>query len=130
MKWYRVVKILFDDIEFCEYVPVCQLDCAATLTVCNSFPLNKITSLLIFSESAISKVQIPVTRTSRRNQNNAKARPVEPEVDMQLLETLCKENQCNVDEVCVALVLCSALDKHHIEYRCALLFFVQIAFVG
>ncbi|XP_051902931.1 retinoblastoma-associated protein [Hippocampus zosterae] len=50
-------------------------------------------------QSAISKVQIPVTRTSRRNQNNAKARPVEPEVDMQLLETLCKENQCNVDEV-------------------------------
>ncbi|XP_061818210.1 retinoblastoma-associated protein [Nerophis lumbriciformis] len=50
-------------------------------------------------QSAISKVQSPVTRTSRRNQNNAKARPPEPEVDVQLLETLCKKNECNTDEV-------------------------------
>ncbi|XP_061558132.1 retinoblastoma-associated protein isoform X1 [Phycodurus eques] len=50
-------------------------------------------------QSAISKVQSPVTRTSRRNQKNAKARLVEPEVDVLLLETLCKENECNIDEV-------------------------------
>ncbi|XP_077360489.1 retinoblastoma-associated protein isoform X2 [Festucalex cinctus] len=50
-------------------------------------------------QSAVSKVQIPVTRTSRRNQNNAKARPAEPEANMLLLETLCKENECNIDEV-------------------------------
>nr|XP_057943789.1 retinoblastoma-associated protein [Doryrhamphus excisus] len=50
-------------------------------------------------QSAISKVQSPVTRTSRRNQHNAKARPPEPEVDVRLLETLCKENDCNADEV-------------------------------
>ncbi|XP_049597664.1 retinoblastoma-associated protein [Syngnathus scovelli] len=50
-------------------------------------------------QSSISKVQIPVTRTSPRNQYNAKARATEPEVDMLLLETLCKENQCNLDEV-------------------------------
>ncbi|XP_057677210.1 retinoblastoma-associated protein [Corythoichthys intestinalis] len=50
-------------------------------------------------QSAISKFQSPVTRTSRRNQNSAKARAAEPEVDLLLLETLCKENECNVDEV-------------------------------
>ncbi|KAM9781717.1 retinoblastoma-associated protein [Syngnathus typhle] len=50
-------------------------------------------------QSSISKVQTPVTRTSRRNLNNAKARAAEPEVDVLLLETLCKENQCNLDEV-------------------------------
>uniref|UniRef100_A0A668ACL5 Retinoblastoma 1 n=1 Tax=Myripristis murdjan TaxID=586833 RepID=A0A668ACL5_9TELE len=43
--------------------------------------------------------QSPPTRTSRRNQSKAKPRPPEPEVDMQLLETLCKENDCNAEEV-------------------------------
>ncbi|XP_070773146.1 retinoblastoma-associated protein isoform X4 [Enoplosus armatus] len=47
----------------------------------------------------ISKVQSPPTRTSRRNQSKAKARPLEPEVDLQLLKTLCKENECNAEEV-------------------------------
>ncbi|XP_070773147.1 retinoblastoma-associated protein isoform X5 [Enoplosus armatus] len=50
-------------------------------------------------KSAISKVQSPPTRTSRRNQSKAKARPLEPEVDLQLLKTLCKENECNAEEV-------------------------------
>ncbi|CAG5875392.1 unnamed protein product [Menidia menidia] len=50
-------------------------------------------------KSAISKVQSPPTRTSRRNQSKAKSKPAEPEVDVQLLETLCKENECNADEV-------------------------------
>uniref|UniRef100_A0A8C4P126 Retinoblastoma-associated protein n=1 Tax=Dicentrarchus labrax TaxID=13489 RepID=A0A8C4P126_DICLA len=49
-------------------------------------------------KSAISKVQSPPTRTSRRNQSKAKSRPVEPEVDLQLLKTLCKENECNAEE--------------------------------
>ncbi|KAJ8348542.1 hypothetical protein SKAU_G00271310 [Synaphobranchus kaupii] len=39
----------------------------------------------------------PMTRTSRRNHGKAKPRP--PEVDLRLLETLCKENECSVDEV-------------------------------
>ncbi|MED6280631.1 hypothetical protein CHARACLAT_012769, partial [Characodon lateralis] len=50
-------------------------------------------------QSAISKVQTPPTRTSRRSQSKAKSRPVEPEVDAQLLETLCKDNECNIEEV-------------------------------
>ncbi|TKS83470.1 Retinoblastoma-associated protein p104 pRb [Collichthys lucidus] len=50
-------------------------------------------------KSAISKVQSPPTRTSRRNQSKVKSRPPEPEVDLQLLETLCKENECNAEEV-------------------------------
>uniref|UniRef100_A0A3Q1AYS0 Retinoblastoma 1 n=1 Tax=Amphiprion ocellaris TaxID=80972 RepID=A0A3Q1AYS0_AMPOC len=50
-------------------------------------------------KSSISKVQSPPTRTSRRNQSKAKFRPPEPEVDVQLLETLCKENECNAEEV-------------------------------
>lgn len=50
-------------------------------------------------KSAISKVQSPPTRTSRRNQSKAKSRPPEPEVDAQLLEALCKENECNAEEV-------------------------------
>ncbi|KAI4814450.1 hypothetical protein KUCAC02_003646 [Chaenocephalus aceratus] len=50
-------------------------------------------------KSALSKVQSPPTRTSRRNQNKVKTRPPEPEVDFQLLKTLCEENECNVEEV-------------------------------
>uniref|UniRef100_UPI003AAFA32C retinoblastoma-associated protein isoform X1 n=1 Tax=Centroberyx gerrardi TaxID=166262 RepID=UPI003AAFA32C len=50
-------------------------------------------------QSAISKAQSPPTRTSRRNQSKAKPRLPEPEVDVQLLETLCKENECNAEEV-------------------------------
>ncbi|KAM4545422.1 retinoblastoma-associated protein [Odontesthes bonariensis] len=50
-------------------------------------------------KSAISKVQSPPTRTSRRNQSKAKSKPAEPEVDVQLLETLCKENECSAEEV-------------------------------
>uniref|UniRef100_A0A3Q3NLE0 Retinoblastoma-associated protein n=1 Tax=Labrus bergylta TaxID=56723 RepID=A0A3Q3NLE0_9LABR len=50
-------------------------------------------------KSAISKVQSPPTRTSRRNQSKAKSRPAEPEVDLQLLKTLCDENECNTEEV-------------------------------
>lgn len=49
--------------------------------------------------SAISTVQSPPTRTSRRNQSKAKPRPPEPELDVQLLETLSKENECNTEEV-------------------------------
>jgi len=52
---------------------------------------------VFFSESAISKV--PPTRTSRRSQSKAKSKPLEPEVDLQLLKTLCNENECNVEEV-------------------------------
>ncbi|XP_062309295.1 retinoblastoma-associated protein [Osmerus eperlanus] len=48
-------------------------------------------------KSAISTAHSPPTRASRRNQNKAKPRP--PEVDVQLLETLCKENDCSVEEV-------------------------------
>ena len=54
---------------------------------------------VVLSESAISKVQSPPTRTSRRNQSKVKSRPPEPEMDVQLLETLCNENECNVEEV-------------------------------
>uniref|UniRef100_A0A8C7KZ37 Retinoblastoma 1 n=1 Tax=Oncorhynchus kisutch TaxID=8019 RepID=A0A8C7KZ37_ONCKI len=43
--------------------------------------------------------QSPPTRTSRRNQSKAKPRQAPPEVDVQLLETLCKENDCSVEEV-------------------------------
>ncbi|XP_034034545.1 retinoblastoma-associated protein [Thalassophryne amazonica] len=50
-------------------------------------------------QSAISKAQGPPTRTSRRNQSKAKLRPVEPELDVQLLETLCEENGCSAEEV-------------------------------
>ncbi|XP_060792111.1 retinoblastoma-associated protein [Neoarius graeffei] len=47
-------------------------------------------------KSAISEtIQSPPTRTSRRN----KAKPRPSEMDMQLLETLCKESDCSVDEV-------------------------------
>uniref|UniRef100_A0A3Q3SAJ1 Retinoblastoma-associated protein n=1 Tax=Mastacembelus armatus TaxID=205130 RepID=A0A3Q3SAJ1_9TELE len=46
-----------------------------------------------------SKVQSTPTRTSRRNQSKAKSRPPEPEINVQLLETLCKENECSTEEV-------------------------------
>uniref|UniRef100_A0A8C6T5R3 Retinoblastoma-associated protein n=1 Tax=Neogobius melanostomus TaxID=47308 RepID=A0A8C6T5R3_9GOBI len=49
--------------------------------------------------SAISTVQSPPIRTSRRNQSKAKPRPPEPELDVQLLETLSRANECNTEEV-------------------------------
>lgn len=53
---------------------------------------------MLIPESAVTSSTLsPPTRTSRRNQGKAKPRP--PEMDMQLLETLCKEGDCNVDEV-------------------------------
>lgn len=51
------------------------------------------------SESAISKAQSPPGRTARRSQSKAKSRPPESEVDLQLLKTLCQENDCNSEEV-------------------------------
>lgn len=50
-------------------------------------------------KSAIGKVHVTPTRISRRNQSKAKSRAPEPQLDVQLLETLCKENECNADEV-------------------------------
>uniref|UniRef100_A0A674BHL8 Retinoblastoma-associated protein n=1 Tax=Salmo trutta TaxID=8032 RepID=A0A674BHL8_SALTR len=50
-------------------------------------------------QSVISTAQSPPTRTSRRNQSKAKPRQAPPEVDVQLLESLCKENDCSVEEV-------------------------------
>uniref|UniRef100_A0A8C6LX79 Retinoblastoma-associated protein n=1 Tax=Nothobranchius furzeri TaxID=105023 RepID=A0A8C6LX79_NOTFU len=47
-------------------------------------------------QSSINKVP---TRASRRSQNKAKSRPAELELDVQLLETLCKENECSLEEV-------------------------------
>ncbi|XP_067280625.1 retinoblastoma-associated protein [Pseudorasbora parva] len=49
-------------------------------------------------KSAISSSTLsPPTRTSRRHQGKTKTRPLE--MDMQLLETLCREGDCSVDEV-------------------------------
>uniref|UniRef100_A0A674MNT5 Retinoblastoma 1 n=1 Tax=Takifugu rubripes TaxID=31033 RepID=A0A674MNT5_TAKRU len=49
-------------------------------------------------KSAISKVQSPPGRTARRSQSKAKSRLPESEVDLQLLKTLCQENDCNSEE--------------------------------
>uniref|UniRef100_A0A9J7ZU33 Retinoblastoma-associated protein n=1 Tax=Cyprinus carpio carpio TaxID=630221 RepID=A0A9J7ZU33_CYPCA len=54
-------------------------------------------SLLQSPYTVSSSTLSPPTRTSRRNQGKAKPRP--PEMDVQLLETLCKESDCSVDEV-------------------------------
>uniref|UniRef100_A0A6Q2Y5X4 Retinoblastoma 1 n=1 Tax=Esox lucius TaxID=8010 RepID=A0A6Q2Y5X4_ESOLU len=48
---------------------------------------------------ALTSPQSPPTRTSRRNQSKAKPCQPPPEVDVQLLETLCKENDCSLEEV-------------------------------
>uniref|UniRef100_A0A9J8ABK5 Retinoblastoma 1 n=1 Tax=Cyprinus carpio carpio TaxID=630221 RepID=A0A9J8ABK5_CYPCA len=50
-----------------------------------------------YKAAVSSSTLSPPTRTSRRNQGKAKPRP--PEMDVQLLETLCKESDCSVDEV-------------------------------
>uniref|UniRef100_A0A8D0AWZ3 Retinoblastoma 1 n=1 Tax=Sander lucioperca TaxID=283035 RepID=A0A8D0AWZ3_SANLU len=65
-------------------------------------------------KSAISKVQSPPTRTSRRNQSKAKFRPPEPEVDLQLLKTLCEENECNAEE---ANDLNQQYEEHYLKSR-------------
>lgn len=79
---------------------ICQLSLNVTGGFIVSVPHMFCNLLNIFlPENAISKVQSPPTRTSRRNQSKARSRPPEPEVDVQLLETLCKENDCNAEEV-------------------------------
>lgn len=55
-------------------------------------------SHILIPESAVSSSTLsPPTRASRRNQGKTKPRPLE--MDMQLLETLCMEGDCSVDEV-------------------------------
>ncbi|TNN88688.1 Retinoblastoma-associated protein [Liparis tanakae] len=65
-------------------------------------------------KSAISKVQSPPTRTSRRSQSKAKSKPLEPEVDLQLLKTLCNENECNAEE---AKDLNQQYEEHYLKSR-------------
>lgn len=67
----------------------------------NSYMSRRLTEqmFLYHSESAIVKVQSPPARAVRRSQSKAKSRPPEPEVDLQLLKTLCQENDCNSEEV-------------------------------
>ncbi|RXN27041.1 retinoblastoma-associated -like protein [Labeo rohita] len=50
-----------------------------------------------YKSAVNSSTLSPPTRSSRRNQGKANPRP--PEMDVQLLETLCKESDCSVDEV-------------------------------
>ncbi|KAK6322303.1 hypothetical protein J4Q44_G00070950 [Coregonus suidteri] len=50
-------------------------------------------------KSAISTAESTPTQTSRRNPTKAKPYQAPPEVDVQLLETVCKENNCSVEEV-------------------------------
>uniref|UniRef100_A0A4W4E9A9 Retinoblastoma 1 n=1 Tax=Electrophorus electricus TaxID=8005 RepID=A0A4W4E9A9_ELEEL len=66
------------------------------------------------SAISVSTQGLP-TRTSRRN----KAKLQLPEVDMQLLETLCKESDCSVDEVrkCQHVVVDTLSIKYEEIYR-------------
>uniref|UniRef100_A0A4W4E9W9 Retinoblastoma 1 n=1 Tax=Electrophorus electricus TaxID=8005 RepID=A0A4W4E9W9_ELEEL len=88
------------------------------LCVLEYFVIHKLVclSVPVISESAISvSTQGLPTRTSRRN----KAKLQLPEVDMQLLETLCKESDCSVDEVrkCQHVVVDTLSIKYEEIYR-------------
>ncbi|XP_030637557.1 retinoblastoma-associated protein [Chanos chanos] len=69
------------------------------LCVLEFFTKRCVSSLLQpqYKSSVSATTQSPPVRTSRRNHGKAKPRP--PEMDMQLIEVLCKENDCSVDEV-------------------------------
>lgn len=69
------------------------------ISIAHVMKADKWLVFLYCSESAVSKVQSPPARTARRSQSKAKSRPLEPEVDLQLLKTLCQENDCNSEEV-------------------------------
>ena len=87
----------FSDLFTVSYmIDVCSCHRIFILHVTKAF---KWLVFLYCSESAISKVQSPPARTARRSQSRAKSRPPEPEVDLQLLKTLCQENDCNSEEV-------------------------------
>ncbi|MGH0175235.1 UNVERIFIED_CONTAM: hypothetical protein FKN15_069887 [Acipenser sinensis] len=53
-------------------------------------------------KAAVNGLNQPTqTRTSRRNQGrNARPAPKPAETDLRVMEALCKENECNVDENC------------------------------
>ncbi|KAL0994307.1 hypothetical protein UPYG_G00120480 [Umbra pygmaea] len=80
-----------DDLVISFHLMVCVLE----------FFISRCPSSLLqpLYRSSISTTQSPPTRTSRRNQS--KAKPCQPpgEVDVQLLETLCRENECSLEEV-------------------------------
>uniref|UniRef100_A0A671RR83 Retinoblastoma-associated protein-like n=1 Tax=Sinocyclocheilus anshuiensis TaxID=1608454 RepID=A0A671RR83_9TELE len=109
-----VNSCLISSWPHCHFLFLCHLSCTGTflqmeddlviafqllLCVLEFFTKRFTPSLLqspyksAFSSSTLS----PPTRTSRRNQGKAKTRP--PEMDVQLLETLCKESDCSVDEL-------------------------------
>uniref|UniRef100_A0A671T672 Retinoblastoma-associated protein n=1 Tax=Sinocyclocheilus anshuiensis TaxID=1608454 RepID=A0A671T672_9TELE len=98
----------------CHFLFLCHLSCTGTflqmeddlviafqllLCVLEYFTKRFTPSLLQspYKSAVSSSTLSPPTRTSRRNQGKAKPRP--PEMDVQLLETLCKESDCSVDEV-------------------------------
>uniref|UniRef100_A0A671RPM7 Retinoblastoma-associated protein n=1 Tax=Sinocyclocheilus anshuiensis TaxID=1608454 RepID=A0A671RPM7_9TELE len=95
----------------CHFLFLCHLSCTGTflqmeddlviafqLLLCVlEFFTKRFTPSLLQSPYSDSSTLSPPTRTSRRNQGKAKTRP--PEMDVQLLETLCKESDCSVDEV-------------------------------
>uniref|UniRef100_A0A671RPX3 Retinoblastoma-associated protein-like n=1 Tax=Sinocyclocheilus anshuiensis TaxID=1608454 RepID=A0A671RPX3_9TELE len=109
-----VISLRLSSWPHCHFLFLCHLSCTGTflqmeddlviafqllLCVLEFFTKRFTPSLLqspyksAFSSSTLS----PPTRTSRRNQGKAKTRP--PEMDVQLLETLCKESDCSVDEL-------------------------------
>uniref|UniRef100_A0A671RPW1 Retinoblastoma-associated protein-like n=1 Tax=Sinocyclocheilus anshuiensis TaxID=1608454 RepID=A0A671RPW1_9TELE len=110
----KVFTLIVSSWPHCHFLFLCHLSCTGTflqmeddlviafqllLCVLEFFTKRFTPSLLqspyksAFSSSTLS----PPTRTSRRNQGKAKTRP--PEMDVQLLETLCKESDCSVDEL-------------------------------
>ncbi|XP_061103855.1 retinoblastoma-associated protein isoform X1 [Conger conger] len=54
-------------------------------------------SMLLQPYKKATNMGQPMTRTSRRN--HSKAKPCSPEVNLHLLQTLCEENECSMDEV-------------------------------
>uniref|UniRef100_A0A672S9M8 Retinoblastoma-associated protein-like n=1 Tax=Sinocyclocheilus grahami TaxID=75366 RepID=A0A672S9M8_SINGR len=112
--WVICVMDRVSSWPHCHFLFLCHLSCTGTflqmeddlviafqLLLCVlEFFAKRFTPSLLQSpyKSAVSSSTLsPPTRTSRRNQGKAKTRP--PEMDVQLLETLCKESDCSVDEV-------------------------------
>lgn len=72
--------------------------------------------LPVFPESAVTAVTVNgSTRTPRRGQNRSTRTSKQVDTDTKVIEILCKEHDCNLDEVRSVLMCVRSSAKPHLE---------------
>ncbi|XP_056650838.1 retinoblastoma-associated protein isoform X4 [Monodelphis domestica] len=102
MKKYDVLFALYDKLErTCGLIYVAQPSSPISSEI-NSMLVLKVSWILFLlaKETAVSTSSINGSpRTPRRGQNRSARIARQPETDTRVIEVLCKEHECNIDEV-------------------------------